>query len=304
MDLALERASQDVGDVAAAHPAHEGQDLAVVDVAEERAARLALELRALEIEDLLLARGIGQRDLDEMIEASRRHERRIDDIGAAGGRDDQHARRRRVHRVELLAEGCDQARARLTGLRRRQQMIERQRVGLVEKEHARLLPHGDTQGLLQDLAGVRAELRGEVQKLQVIEDRGRRGGERARECRLSAGFAGRPPRSNTRSSTSTGALARIARAIASDGRESSAISAPFTRRYRVAKYVLSRKSLITTRLRETCRRPNIVRKRSCVSGRGGVTPCNGIAMPVASATPMAIANRRRSRLPSSTIAGC
>src|SRR5260370_42605451 len=80
MDLALERAPQDVGDVAAAHPAHEGQDLAVVDVAEERAARLALELRALEIEDLLLARGIGQRDPDEMIEASRRHERRIDDV--------------------------------------------------------------------------------------------------------------------------------------------------------------------------------------------------------------------------------
>src|SRR5437870_1366488 len=64
-----------------------------------------------------------------------------------------------------------------------------------------------------------------------------------------------------------------------------------------------RRSVITTRVSETLSRPNIVRKRSWVSGRGGVTPCSGTAMPVASAGPMAMARRRWSRLPSSTTAG-
>ena len=43
------------------------------------------------------------------------------------------------------------------------------------------------------------------------------------------------PRSKTRSSTITGALARIASAIASEGRESSVIGAPSAVRYTVAK---------------------------------------------------------------------
>src|SRR5574341_1311819 len=66
----------------------------------------------------------------------------------------------------------------------------------------------------------------------------------------------------------------------------------------------SRKSLMTTRVSVTLSRPKSVRKRSCVSGRGGVTPWSGTAIPVASASPIAIASCRRSRLPWRTTVGC
>src|SRR5881628_1056987 len=66
----------------------------------------------------------------------------------------------------------------------------------------------------------------------------------------------------------------------------------------------SRRSVMTTRESATLRRPKSVRNRSCVSGRGGVAPWSGTAIPVASARPIAIASDRLSRLPCSSTVGC
>ena len=61
---------------------------------------------------------------------------------------------------------------------------------------------------------------------------------------------------------------------------------------------------MTTRATVTLRRPKSVRNRSCVSGRGGVAPWSGTAIPVASARPIAITSERLSRLPCSNTVGC
>ena len=118
-----------------------------------------------------------------MVEAARRDQRGVERVGVRRGRDDQDSIGR-AHRVELLAERRDQPRARFPRLGRRQQVLERERLGLVEKQHRRPLGHRDLQDFLQQIAGVGGELRGEVHQLQVIEDRARRRGERLGELRL------------------------------------------------------------------------------------------------------------------------
>src|SRR3972149_264895 len=64
--------------------------------------------------------------------------------------------------------------ARLARLRRRQQVLERERLGLVQEEDGLALADRDPEDLLQQLARVRAELGREVRELQVVEDRARR----------------------------------------------------------------------------------------------------------------------------------
>src|SRR6185503_16649651 len=71
--------------------------------------------------------------------------------------------------------------------------------------------------------------------------------------------------SNTRSSTRTGAPARMASAMASGARASSARLPPRATRWRTAKQMSPRRSLITTRVPLTSSRTKTVRKRSCVS---------------------------------------
>src|SRR5215470_3239893 len=68
--------------------------------------------------------------------------------------------------------------------------------------------------------------------------------------------------------------------------------------------MLSRRSVTITLVTVTLSRPNSVRKRSWVSGRGGTRFSRGKAMPVPSAAPMPMAKLRLSRLPWRTIAGC
>src|SRR5215467_1324302 len=68
--------------------------------------------------------------------------------------------------------------------------------------------------------------------------------------------------------------------------------------------MLSRRSVTITLVTVTLSRPNSVRKRSWVSGRGGTRFSRGKAIPVASAAPMPMAKLRLSRLPWRTMAGC
>src|SRR5215472_17360109 len=67
--------------------------------------------------------------------------------------------------------------------------------------------------------------------------------------------------------------------------------------------MLSRRSVTITLVTVTLSRPNSVRKRSWVSGRGGTRFSRGKAIPVASAAPMPMAKLRLSRLPWRTMAG-
>jgi hypothetical protein len=114
-----------------------------------------------------------------MIEAARRHQLGVDGVGAARRPDDEHPAR--LQAIQLLAERGHQARARLAGGGRRQQVLERERLGLVQEEDGLALAAGDSQDFLEQLAGVGAELRRQVEQLHVIEDRARRGGQRAGE---------------------------------------------------------------------------------------------------------------------------
>ena len=64
-------------------------------------------------------------------------------------------------------------------------MLEGERIGLVEKDHAPPLLLGHGEDLLEDLARVGTELGGQVHELQVIEDARRLGGEGAGEQGLA-----------------------------------------------------------------------------------------------------------------------
>src|SRR6185503_20324703 len=119
----------------------------------------------------------------------------------------------------------------------RQRETPQQRLGLLQPADF-LEGHGGMD-LRLHAAGEVAELLPELgedvlepalqRPLQVV------GGQpRHQMCGRRAGGASTPPLSKTRSSTSTGARARMASAIASEGRESSVISPPLPLRYSVA----------------------------------------------------------------------
>src|SRR3989454_6282803 len=106
----------------------------------------------------------------EVVQAPGRYQGGVHGVGAAGGRDDEDARGL-GHAVEALTERGHQPRTRLARLRRRQQVLEGQRLGLVEEEDGLALAHGDAEDLLEQIARVRGELRGEGEELDVVEDR-------------------------------------------------------------------------------------------------------------------------------------
>ena len=102
------------------------------------AAGVPLRPRADQLDNLLLGGGVRERHLDEMVQVARRDQRGIEHVGAAGGADDEDARGG-IDAVELLAQRGDETGARLPSLRRRQQVIEGQRVELVEEQDGRPL---------------------------------------------------------------------------------------------------------------------------------------------------------------------
>ena len=94
VDLLLERAAEDLGDLRPPLQSHGRQDGAIVDVGDELPTRRRLAPDAREIEDLLLRAPVGQRDLDEAIESSRLNEGGVHGIRAMGRRDRHQTGRR------------------------------------------------------------------------------------------------------------------------------------------------------------------------------------------------------------------
>ena len=174
----------DLGDLRSAHAAHGRQDRAVVEVGEERAPRRGLGANARRGRGSPAGRPVRQRHLDEAIKTARgTSEESTESVRLV---EPTAIIREKSSRPSSLSQSAATSRARgLPRLRGRQQVLERQRVGLVEEEHALALLLRDGQDLLQQLAGVRAELGGQVHQLEVVEDRARLGGERAGQHRLA-----------------------------------------------------------------------------------------------------------------------
>src|SRR5215813_9432731 len=187
--LLLQGTTEDLRDLRAAHPTHGRQHRTVVDVGEERATRRRLRAPAGQLQDLLLARPIWERHLHQPIQAAGSHQRRVDGVGTDGGADDEEAREV-LEPVELLTEGRPQSRRGLARLRGRKEMLQGERVSLIEENHAPALVLGHGEDLREQLARVRAELRGEVHEFQMIENGRRLRGQGAGEHGLAR--AGRP----------------------------------------------------------------------------------------------------------------
>ena len=86
----------------------------------------------------------------------------------------------------------------------------------------------------------------------------------------------------TLSAAKIGASARMASAIASDGRESISISFPFCVTVICAKKVFSRSSVTVMRLIDAPSCSSMSLNRSCVIGRGGAWLCSFMRIAAAS----------------------
>ena len=105
-----------VGQVGAAHAGRAAGDDAGADVLADR------DLAHVHVQDLLAAADVGQRDVDLTVEAARAQQRGVQDVGAVGGRDHDHAQvgleavhldQHLVQRLLALVVAATQARATL-----------------------------------------------------------------------------------------------------------------------------------------------------------------------------------------------
>ena len=148
-----------------------------------RSARASARLRWIS-QDLPQGGLVRQRHLDEVVQAARGDQERADPVGAAG-RGDNEERREAAQPVEQLADADEERGGRFPRALGRQDVLERQRLGILEEQDALALGARELEDLLDHLDRQRTDLRGEGRQPEVVEERLGEGRERLREQRLA-----------------------------------------------------------------------------------------------------------------------